>query len=579
MPGSLEVSRVGAIVLRSMRRPIMTLLWVYAIAVAGMTLIPGKIIDGQPHYMSIFHAFYFMTYTATTTGFGEIPYEFSNAQRMWAILCLYVSVIAWFYAIGAIIQLIQNPYFQRALAERKFSRQVERLVNPFYIICGFGDTGSLLARGLSDAGISAVIIESEIERIRALSLRDYQVQMPGLCADAGLPKHLLEAGLQRSNCVGVIILTNDEEVNLRISVIAHVINPKLKIITMSKVDIYEERLASLGREVHIVDPFKTFSRGLGIAMFHPELYTLNRWLIGVPGATLKGAVNPPTGTWIICGYGRLGHELHLVLSKRKVKTTIIDLNKPPDGVEFDRYITGRATECNLVEAGIDRAAGILIATDDDGRNLGILVNARALNPDLYIIVRQNRHENEVAFHAGHADIIMQPSLVTARRIVFSLIAPLLKPLFKYLMEVNTPERNAVLELIARLEAVVGGMSPQLVTIRIDEKATSAVTSLIKRGEKILLGDLLRDPGTRNLELATVPFVVRSEDGVNILPSNDYQVKVNDEILLCGRGYAHTLLKSNLNNEYALHYVRTGIDEPRSWVMQWAAKKFSRSGDA
>ena len=77
-----------------------------------MTLIPGTVIDGQTHYMSIFHAFYFMTYTATTTGFGEIPYEFSNAQRFWAILCLYFSVVAWIYAIGAIIQLIQNPQIQ-----------------------------------------------------------------------------------------------------------------------------------------------------------------------------------------------------------------------------------------------------------------------------------------------------------------------------------------------------------------------------------------------------------------------------------------------------------------------------------
>jgi voltage-gated potassium channel len=575
MSTPLEVSRVGAIVLRQMRRPIFTLLWVYAIAVAGMTLIPGKEINGQTHYMSIFHAFYFLTYTATTTGFGEIPYEFSNAQRLWAILCLYVSVVAWFYAIGAIIQLVQNPYFQRALAEQRFARQAQRITDPFYILCGFGDTGSLVARGLSDAGIPGVIIESEVERIKALSLRDYRVPMPGLCADAGIPKHLIEAGVQRTNCLGIIIVTSDEEVNLRVSVIAHLLNPTIKIITMSKVDIYEERLASLGREVHIVDPFKTFSRGLGVAMFHPELYTLNRWLIGAPGATLKGAVNPPTGTWIICGYGRMGHELHTVLSESNVRTAIIDIHPRPEDVEFDCYIEGRATERNLIAAGIDQAAGILIATDDDGRNLGILVNARALNPDLYIIVRQNRHENEVAFDAGHADIIMQPSLVTARRIVFSLIAPLLKPLFQHLMEVDTRDHRIVTDLIARLDEVIGTENPQLVTIRIDDKTGSAVMALVERGEKILLGDILRDPGTRNLKLATVPLVVRSATGIRIMPPDDYHVQENDEILFCGREYAHRLLKSNLYNEYALHYVLKGYDEPRSWVMQWAVRKFAR----
>jgi hypothetical protein len=30
--------------------------------------------------MSFFHALYFMTYTATTTGFGELPGEFSDAS-------------------------------------------------------------------------------------------------------------------------------------------------------------------------------------------------------------------------------------------------------------------------------------------------------------------------------------------------------------------------------------------------------------------------------------------------------------------------------------------------------------------
>lgn len=573
MSQSLEFSRVGAIVLRSMRRPIMTLLLVYAVAVVGMTMIPGREVNGETHYMSIFHAFYFMTYTATTTGFGEIPYPFSNAQRMWAIVCLYVSVVAWFYAIGAIIQLLQNPYYQRALAQKNFSKRVLNITQPFYILCGFGDTGSLLARGISDAGIPVVIIESEIERIKALSLRDYRVPTPGLCADAGVPKHLVEAGLQRANCKGVIIVTSVEEVNLRVSVIAHILNPTATIITMSKADLYEERLASLGREVHIVDPFKTFSKGLAIAMIYPSLYTLNRWLIGAPGATLDDDNTPPAGKWIICGYGRLGHELHSVLTRNNVSTAVIDMHPPPEDVYFEKYIVGRANEANLREAGVEHAQGILIATDEDGRNLGILVNAKALNKNLYIIVRQNQHENEIAFDAGHADIIMQPSLVTARRVVFSLIAPLLKPLFGHLMVTTTADRDPVKELIERLRSVVGEGKPHLVTIRVDKASASAVVAAIERGEEIFLRDLVLDPASREARLATVPLVVQSDSGLFLLPADDYRVRVNDQILLCGREYAHTLLRSNMNNEYALHYVRTGKDEPRSWVMQWITRKF------
>ncbi len=580
MPGAaLEFNRVGSIVLRSMRRPIMTLLLVYAIAVVGMTLIPGKEIDGEVQYMSIFHAFYFMTYTATTTGFGEIPYEFSNAQRMWAILCLYVSVVAWFYAITSIVRLFQNPYYQQALAEKNFVRAVLRITDPFYILCGFGDTGSLLARGLSDAGISAIVIEVDDERIKALSLRDYRVPMPGLCADAGVPKHLLGAGLTRSNCVGVIIVTSDEEANLKVSVVAHLLNPKAQIITMSKMDIYEERLATLGREVHIVDPFKTFAKGLAAAIFNPSLYILNRWLIGARGATLNSTINPPYGRWIICGFGRLGNEINEALCLRGIPTVIIDPHPRPENCKAQRYICGRTTSSTLREAGIENAAGILVGTDDDGHNLGIMINARSLNPEVFMIVRQNWHENEVAFHAAKADIIMQPSLVTARRIVFSLIAPLLRPLFGYLMDGETRDDNLTESLIERLQETVGGVKPHLTTIEINNQTSPAVIDVVQRDQKVLLGDVLRDPTNRDEPLASVPLVVHSADQFTVLPSGAYPLAENDQILFCGKESAHSLLRSNLYNEYALDYVRRGAEPARGWVMQWIQKKRQQRTDS
>ncbi|MCK5477663.1 MAG: hypothetical protein KAI44_01990, partial [Methylococcales bacterium] len=168
MAAFVDLSRVTFIVMREMRSPLIALLLVYSISILGMVFIPGIEIEGETQYLSIFHAFYFMTYTATTTGFGEIPIEFSDAQRFWAIICLYGSVITWFYAIGTIIRLFQNPFLLRAFSEWRFSRGVQRIQEPFVILCGFGDTGSVLMRGLSDYGFPAVVIDNDIERIKAL---------------------------------------------------------------------------------------------------------------------------------------------------------------------------------------------------------------------------------------------------------------------------------------------------------------------------------------------------------------------------------------------------------------------------
>ena len=58
--------------------------------------------------MGFFDAFYFMSYTATTIGFGELPYPFTDAQRLWVTVTIYLTVIGWAYAIGSLLALLQD---------------------------------------------------------------------------------------------------------------------------------------------------------------------------------------------------------------------------------------------------------------------------------------------------------------------------------------------------------------------------------------------------------------------------------------------------------------------------------------
>ncbi|NOQ35442.1 MAG: potassium transporter [Methylococcaceae bacterium] len=577
MSTPIDLSRVTFIVMREMRWPIMALLLVYSLSIFGMVFVPG--IDdesGKPQHLSIFHAFYFMTYTATTTGFGEIPFEFSDAQRFFAIICLYASVITWIYAIGAIVRLLQNPFFIHAVAEWRFSRSVRGIQGPFFILCGFGDTGSVLARGLSDYGWPCVIVDDSEERIKALQLRNYKVPMPGLYADASVPKHLLEAGLQRPNCKAIVAITNNEEVNLKISTTARVLNPNIRIITMSKVEVYEDTLVTLGGEVHIVDPFKTFAKVLAAAMHNPGFYALNRWLVREKTASIDHYVNPPIGKWVICGYGRMGYEVNHVLSKYGITTEVIDPDKDK-GKDLKNYIVGRTTSKTLVKANIEQAVGILAGTNDDGHNLGILLNARHFNPNLFTIVRQNRHLNEVAFAASNTDMIMQPTLVTARKILFLLIAPLLKPFFFHLLENKEGRKETMEHVIERLRNTVGNKTPHLITINFTHENSKAVFQWFDEGKDVFLGDLLKDPDNRNRLLELVVFVIKSGDEIVVLPEEGYKIKAGDQLLFCGTGRAQRLFNATINNEYKLFYVQNGVFMPRSWLAQWIIKKTNRLG--
>jgi len=574
---TVDLSRVTFIVMREMRGPLIALLVVYSISIVGMVFIPGIQVDGEVQYMSVFHAFYFMTYTATTTGFGEIPIKFSDAQRFWAIICLYVSVVTWLYAIGSIIRLFQNNFLLRAISEWQFSRGVRRIQTPFVIVCGFGDTGSVLLRGLSDYGMPAVVIDNSEERIKALQLRNYKVATPGFCGDASIPKHLLEAGLKRANCKAVIAITNNEEVNLKVSALARLLNPEVGIISMSKVEVFEETLATLGGEVHIVDPFKTFAKVLAAAMHNPGFYSFNNWLVRDRGATLDRYITPPVGTWIVCGYGRMGHEVNRVLSKYGIKTAVIDPHDSKEEEHIDQYIVGRTTSKTLSKAGIEDAVGILSGTDDDGHNLGILLNARYFNKNLFTIVRQNRHVNEVAFRATEVDMIMQPTLVASRKILFLLIAPLLKTFFRYLLE-NKPGRQEEMEpIIHRLREKVGRQTPHLITIDFTREKSKAIIQWLDEGKKVYLGDLTRDPRGREKKLDLVVFVIKSGDQEIVLPPEDYEIQENDQLLFCGTGLSHRLFNATINSEYKLFYIQNGVYKPRSHVARWLVKKMNKRG--
>ncbi|WP_293680163.1 ion channel [Thiolapillus sp.] len=148
-----------------MRRPLLTLVLIYAASILGLVLIPGQDAQGNPWHMDFFHAFYFVSFMSTTIGFGEIPYEFTDVQRAWVLVSIYLSVIAWLYAIGTILTLLQDKTFQHAIKERRFAQRIRHLREPFYILCGYGETGRELARALTERGQHVVVVDLNEDKI------------------------------------------------------------------------------------------------------------------------------------------------------------------------------------------------------------------------------------------------------------------------------------------------------------------------------------------------------------------------------------------------------------------------------
>lgn len=300
---------------------------------------------------------------------------------------------------------------------------------------------------------------------------------------------------------------------------------------------------------------------------------LNEWMIGGPGATLAMYPEVPRGCWIICGFGRMGRTLHEAVTALGMDAVMIDPTVDRASSTITHVVAGRASQQNLCAAGIEHVAGIVAGTNSDTDNLSIVMNAKSLNPGTFIIVRQNQHRNELLFNAAHADLIMQPTLVSARRILLLLIAPLLTHFFAHARSSEAAAEKAFLrDVIIELHDSIGEAKPQLWTTTVTVAEASALTSALRQGKAVTLGDIVRDPAARDQRLAAVPLVIRSQDEVKAMPPADRMLRENDEILFCGTGRGRHLLDATLNNAYTLSFLVSGVDEPRGYVMQWLMQR-------
>jgi voltage-gated potassium channel Kch len=90
---------------------------------------------------------------------------------------------------------------------------------------------------------------------------------------------------------------------------------------------------------------------------------------------------------IVCGLGRTGYNIFGLLRQQGAAVVGIS-DRPIGGEQNDAVILGdMRSPATLVKAGIKHAHTLVLANDDDATNLGILTQARAINPRIRIVNR------------------------------------------------------------------------------------------------------------------------------------------------------------------------------------------------
>jgi voltage-gated potassium channel len=564
---SSQASSTIFLVMRRMRAPLITLIVIFSISAVGLTLIPGVGPDGQADRISLFESFYFMSYTATTIGFGELPWPFTPAQRLWVTFSIYLSVIGWAYAIGSLLTLLQDRSFRQALALRRFTRKVARLREPFLLLAGYGRAGELLAKDFDALGQQLVVIDESSDRVDALDLGSYHSDIPGLVADAADPHHLNAAGLDHPFCAGVLALTNDDETNLAVTMTAALLRPDLPVVSRTISAPIAERMRAFGTPT-VVNPFDRFGEHLRLALNAPASYQLLTWLEAGPGAELPDRGRPPTeGRWVICGYGRFGREVTADLRAASLEVTIIE---PAERDESESgVIVGDASEPRvLARADLASAVGLVAGTDNDTTNLSMLAAARRLNPQLFLAARQNRPTSAALFEAMRVDALLVPTEVVAHEVYAQISTPML---WRFIQEMPARGDRWAVDLIQRLRDNCGHQLPALWKVKLDREQAPALGGWLAEG-RVVLGDLVRSPEDRERRLRVVPLLLLRDDQALLTPDGETVLARDDELLFAGQGSERRELESTLVVDSTGAYVLFDQHIPSSWIWRKLSQK-------
>ncbi|SNS35559.1 Trk K+ transport system, NAD-binding component [Geodermatophilus pulveris] len=554
-----RASETVFLVLRRMRAPLIVLIGIFSVSVVGLTLIPGQDDEGRPYDMGFFDAIYVMSYTATTIGFGELPYPWTYNQRMWVTVSVYLTVIGWAYAIGSLLGLLQDRAFRSALALQRFTRKVARLSEPFVLVAGYGRAGELLGHSMDALGRRVVVLDVDPERIDGLELESYHGDVPGLAADARDPGHLGVAGLDHPCCEAVVALTDDDEANLAVVMTTALLRPDVLVVARATTKVIAERMQVFGSP-RVVNPFDLFGDHVQLALRAPASYQLLTWLESGPGAPLPPRGSPPrSGRWVVCGYGRLGRELTADLRAEGIDVTVIDPSPHEDAADV---VVAGGFEPGVLEAvGLHDAVGFVAGTDNDITNLSLVETARRANPDLFLAARQNRPSNAPLFAAMELDALLVPTEEVAHEVYAQLSTPLL---WRFLRAMPALGDDWAAEVVDRLTELCGHQLQALWKVRLTEREAPALTSWLASGQA-RLGALLRNPEDRDEPLHAVPLLLLRGEDATLAPDPGHVLAPGDELLLAGWPAARRALETTLLVDAVREYVVTGRRVPSGWL--------------
>ncbi|MBW2465783.1 MAG: potassium channel protein [Deltaproteobacteria bacterium] len=217
--------------------------------------------------------------------------------------------------------------------------------------------------------------------------------------------------------------------------------------------------------------------------------------------------------YIVCGFGRIGKVICKILHESKRNFLIIENN--PDEIKTIEELgylvmDGDATNDDLLnKAHIMEAKALIAVTSSDADNVYVILSARGLRPDIYILARSSGKKGaETKLLRAGANKVFSPYEIGARRMAQSLMRP------------------TVIDFID-LTVHEGELGLRLEELQVSDKATFANKSLM-------------DSGIRSEHDLIVVAIKRQKGEMLFNPSPGTEILPGDILVVLGE---HTNIQS------------------------------------
>jgi voltage-gated potassium channel len=148
---------------------------------------------------------------------------------------------------------------------------------------------------------------------------------------------------------------------------------------------------------------------------------------------------------IVAGLGRVGRQAAQELFEAGTPFVVVDPAPAAARHAEERgylLLQGDATDDGVLDrAGIRRASGLVVTTANDATNMYILLSARVLNPEVYIVSRAVDEASVTKLTRAGANRAISPYAIGGHRLAHLILKPAVVDFFETAMRAGTDALN------------------------------------------------------------------------------------------------------------------------------------------